>query len=172
MKITFQVFTTQPQRAQSKAFIAWRKIHEKLKMKLFMTRIGRCTWVKNAREGVSEVFAKIPRGVKSFRKNCHRGSPYFGFYCIFISKCFEICLGGLGGGAISTLTQCTSMRWHDTKGTVHGRIIFASYRSVMFTLKLILSSSKLPIDVTVISANSVVPSSSCSLESFKIYVLN
>jgi hypothetical protein len=42
----------------------------------------------------------------------------------------------------------------------------------MFTLKLILSSSKLPIDVTVISANNVVPSSSCSLGSFKNYVLN
>ena len=23
-----------------------------------------------------------------------RGSPYFGFYCTFINKCFEICLGG------------------------------------------------------------------------------
>jgi hypothetical protein len=23
------------------------------------------------------------------------GSPYFGFYCIFINKCFEICLRGV-----------------------------------------------------------------------------
>ncbi len=36
-------------------------------------------------------FAKIPKGVKAFRKNClGGGSPYFGFYCIFINKCFEI----------------------------------------------------------------------------------
>ncbi len=42
-------------------------------------------------------FAKIPRGVKGFRKNClgRGGSPYFGFYCIFINKCFEICLTGV-----------------------------------------------------------------------------
>jgi hypothetical protein len=40
-------------------------------------------------------FAKIPRGVKAFRKNCLGGSPYFGFYCIFINKCFEICLRGV-----------------------------------------------------------------------------
>ncbi len=40
-------------------------------------------------------FAKIPRGVKAFRKNCLVGSPYFGFYCIFINKCFEKCLRGV-----------------------------------------------------------------------------
>ncbi len=40
-------------------------------------------------------FTKIPRGVKAFRKNCLGGSPYFGFYCIFINKCFEICLRGV-----------------------------------------------------------------------------
>ncbi len=34
-------------------------------------------------------------GVKAFRKNCLGGSPYFGFYCIFINKCFEICLRGV-----------------------------------------------------------------------------
>jgi hypothetical protein len=33
--------------------------------------------------------------VKGFRKNCLGGSPYFGFYCIFINKCFEICLRGI-----------------------------------------------------------------------------
>jgi hypothetical protein len=40
-------------------------------------------------------FAKSPRGVKGFRKNCLGGSPYFGFYCIFNKKCFEICLRGV-----------------------------------------------------------------------------
>ncbi len=40
-------------------------------------------------------FAKIPMGVKAFRKNCQWGSPYFGFNCIFINKCFEICLRGV-----------------------------------------------------------------------------
>ncbi len=34
-------------------------------------------------------------GVKGFRKNCQGGSPYFGFYCIFINQCFEICLRGV-----------------------------------------------------------------------------
>jgi len=34
-------------------------------------------------------------GIKAFRKNCQGRSPYFGFYCIFISKCFEICLRGV-----------------------------------------------------------------------------
>jgi hypothetical protein len=51
----------------------------------------RCTWVENPGEGVPDVFAKIPRGVKGFRKNCLGGSPYCGFYCIFINKYFEIC---------------------------------------------------------------------------------
>ncbi len=41
-------------------------------------------------------FVRIPGGVKAFRKNCRGGGgPYFGFYCIFINKCFEICLRGV-----------------------------------------------------------------------------
>ena len=40
--------------------------------------------VENPGEGLPEVFAKIPRGVKAFRKN-------FGFYW----QCFGICLGGV-----------------------------------------------------------------------------
>ncbi len=40
-------------------------------------------------------FAKISRGVKAFRKNCLGGSPYLGFYCIFINKYFKICLRGV-----------------------------------------------------------------------------
>jgi hypothetical protein len=43
-------------------------------------------------------FPKSLGGVKAFRKNCLGGvggSPYFGFYCIFINKCFEICLRGV-----------------------------------------------------------------------------
>jgi hypothetical protein len=40
-------------------------------------------------------FAKIPRGVKAFRKKLPGGSPYFGFYYFFINKCFEICLKGV-----------------------------------------------------------------------------
>ncbi len=43
-----------------------------------------------------DFFVKIPRGVKAFRKNCRGGgSPYLGFYCIFINKCFEICQRGV-----------------------------------------------------------------------------
>ncbi len=46
--------------------------------------------------GYLKFFAKIPRGgVKAFKKNCLGGSPFFGFYCIFINKCFEICLRGI-----------------------------------------------------------------------------
>ena len=48
----------------------------------------RCPRVENPGEGVPEVFAKIPRGVKF-----SWGAPNFRFYCIFINKCFEICLG-------------------------------------------------------------------------------
>jgi hypothetical protein len=54
----------------------------------------RCTWVEISGLGVTDVFAKIPWRVQAFRKNCH-GSPYFGFYCIFINKCFEIFLRGV-----------------------------------------------------------------------------
>jgi hypothetical protein len=39
-------------------------------------------------------FAKIPRGGQGFQEKLPGGSPYFGFYCIFINKCFEICLRG------------------------------------------------------------------------------
>ncbi len=42
-------------------------------------------------------FAKIPRGGQGFQEKLPGGggSPYFGFYCIFINKCFEICLRGV-----------------------------------------------------------------------------
>jgi hypothetical protein len=44
-------------------------------------------------------FGKIPRGVKAFRKNYLGGPPISGFiinfYCIFINKCYEICLSGV-----------------------------------------------------------------------------
>jgi hypothetical protein len=41
-------------------------------------------------------FAKIPRGGgQRFQEKLPGGSPYFGFYCIFINKCFEFCLRGV-----------------------------------------------------------------------------
>ncbi len=45
-------------------------------------------------------FAKIRRGVKAFRQKLPVGgggavSPDLGFYCVFINKCFEICLRGV-----------------------------------------------------------------------------
>ena len=55
----------------------------------------RCTRVEQPGEGVPEVFAKIPRGVQGFQEKLPGGSPYFGFYCIFYCKCFEICLRGV-----------------------------------------------------------------------------
>ncbi len=57
----------------------------------------KCTQFENPGEGVPDFFAKIPRGVKAFRKNClGGGSPYFGFYCVFINNLPE-------GGTIFTL---------------------------------------------------------------------
>ncbi len=57
-----------------------------------------CTRVENPGGGeILEVFAKIPRGVKGFRKNCQGGSTYFVFYCIFINKFFKNLPGGGGG---------------------------------------------------------------------------
>ncbi len=58
--------------------------------------VHRCTRVENPREGVRDVFAKIPRGgVKGFRKNCQGGYTYFAFYCIFFNKFFKNLPGGL-----------------------------------------------------------------------------
>jgi hypothetical protein len=46
-----------------------------------------------SREGGTWCFLpKSQGGVKAFRKNCLVGSPYFGFFCISINKCLEICL--------------------------------------------------------------------------------
>jgi hypothetical protein len=66
---------------------------EKLEMKVSMTRI--------------DVHGLKMQGSQGFQEKLPEGVPLFGFYCIFISKCFEICRGG---GAISTLTQCASIR--------------------------------------------------------------
>jgi hypothetical protein len=60
------------------------------------------------RLGVLEVFAKIPRGVKSFRKNCQGGSTYFGFYCLFITKFLENLPGG-GGCFIPPSPPCVHL---------------------------------------------------------------
>jgi hypothetical protein len=62
----------------------------------------RCTPVKNPGEGVRDVFAKIPRRVKAFWKNCLWGSPYFGFYCILLTSFSKICLGSPPGVAFSS----------------------------------------------------------------------
>jgi hypothetical protein len=37
----------------------------------------KCTQFENPGEGVPDFFAKIPRGVKAFRKNCLGGVPLF-----------------------------------------------------------------------------------------------
>ncbi len=57
------------------------------------------TRVENTGEQVPEVFAKITRGGQGFQEKLPRGgggwvggNPYFGFYCIFNNKCFEIFL--------------------------------------------------------------------------------
>ena len=50
--------------------------------------VNRCRWVENPGGRVAKVFAKIPWGSRLSGR-----SPYFGFYCIFINKSFEICLG-------------------------------------------------------------------------------
>ncbi len=53
----------------------------------------RCTQIKNSREGVPDVFDNFLGG-QGFQEKCIGGSPFLGFYCIFINKCFEICLEG------------------------------------------------------------------------------
>jgi hypothetical protein len=35
-------------------------------------------------------FAKIPRGVKGFRKNCLGGSPYFGFIAFLLTSVLKV----------------------------------------------------------------------------------
>jgi hypothetical protein len=78
-----------------------RNLHSKYLIILRKESTHRCTRVENPRGGggVLEVFAKISRGVKGFRKNCLGVSTYFGFYfyCIFINKFFKNLLGGWGG---------------------------------------------------------------------------
>jgi hypothetical protein len=54
----------------------------------------RCTRVKNPGEGVAQIFAKNPGG-QVFQEKLPGRSPYFGYYCIFINKSFEIRLWGL-----------------------------------------------------------------------------
>jgi hypothetical protein len=44
--------------------------------------------------GVLEVFAKILRGVKGFRKNCQGGPTIFGFIAFLLTSFSKICLGG------------------------------------------------------------------------------
>ncbi len=51
-----------------------------------------------SREGGSWIFCKNPFGGRGqgFQERLQGGgTPYFGFLCIFINKCFEICLGGV-----------------------------------------------------------------------------
>ena len=76
-------------------------------------------------------FAKIPRGVKAFRKNCLGGSPYFGFYCIFINKCFEICLRGVLYLPSPLTPLCASMALGFTDGEIRlGKVKFGYVREV------------------------------------------
>ncbi len=55
----------------------------------------RCTRVQNPGEGVPDVFCQNPQGGQGFQEKIAWGVPYFGFYCIFINKWFEICLRGV-----------------------------------------------------------------------------
>jgi hypothetical protein len=58
----------------------------------------KCTLVENPGEGIPDVFCQNPKGSwgkgQGFQEKLPGGSPYFGFYCIFINKCFEIYLRG------------------------------------------------------------------------------
>ncbi len=57
---------------------------------VFYKLMHRCTQVENPGEGVPDVFDKICRGGSRLSvKIAWGGSPYFGFYCILIHKCFE-----------------------------------------------------------------------------------
>jgi hypothetical protein len=52
--------------------------------------------VENPGEGVSEVFAKIPRGGggKTFKKNCLRGPPISGFIAFLLTSVLKFSRGG------------------------------------------------------------------------------
>ncbi len=74
-------------------------------------------------------------GGQGFQKNCRWGgwSPFFGFYCIFINMCFEICLRG---GTIFTLTPlCASMGLRETLGGLLFWCFIAFYDQVFQTFQ-------------------------------------
>jgi hypothetical protein len=52
-------------------------------------------WLKIQGSRYLMFLAKIPRGSQGFQEKLPVGPPSFGFYCIFINKCFEICLRGV-----------------------------------------------------------------------------
>ena len=66
-------------------------------IKIKFCYVHKCTGVENPREGVPDVFCQNPQGGGGSRLSgkIAWGSPYFRFYCIFINKCFEICLRGV-----------------------------------------------------------------------------
>jgi hypothetical protein len=49
--------------------------------------------LKNPGEGVPEAFAKIPRGVKAFRKNCHGPPPILGFIAFLLTSVLKFARG-------------------------------------------------------------------------------
>jgi hypothetical protein len=56
--------------------------------------IHRCAWVENPGEGVPEVFAKIPRGVKAFRKKMIGGVPLFRVIAFLLTGVLKFAWGG------------------------------------------------------------------------------
>ncbi len=59
-----------------------------------LVQLHRCTRVENRGEGVLDFFAKIPRGVKAFRKNCLGGPPISGFIAFLLTSVLKFAWGG------------------------------------------------------------------------------
>ena len=85
--------------------------------------IQRCTRVNN------------PGGVKALQTKLPGGVPYFGSYCIFINKSFQICLGGVSyvNPAPSPFT-CVNL-WLHHLHTCTNRLL--SFKEQLITIKSI-----------------------------------
>jgi hypothetical protein len=56
--------------------------------------------MENQGERVLEVFDKIPRWVKAFRKNCQWGLPISAFISFLLTNVLKFAWGGWGGSYI------------------------------------------------------------------------
>jgi hypothetical protein len=99
--------------------------------------IDRLKRIEKPGEGVPEVFAHFPRGVKAFRNTCLGVTPIWGFI-VFFDNCFEICLKVIPPSPLMPL--CASMNETKTDDVT----IFVFFGSVycLPTLKIFHKSDQ------------------------------